>query len=181
MCCLSRPPPSCLRGRGHHNLQSSHQHGESTLLIASEREPTFQKLSRKLVQSGSMLRLVRKHLYPPFSSPPSLSFSSSLSFSPSGCLPPERTPVNTSYTTKTETNIPSSFHNGVLSNREFNVLPVSVLRKPLNSCVHCLASAVCFDGSLTDWTKQKSFYCPKLHHCFLFYTHKSLLSLSSTM
>lgn len=69
---------------------------------------------------------------------------------------------------KTETNIPSSFHNGVLSNGEFNVLPVSVLRKPLNSCVHCLASAVCFDGSLTDWTKQKSFYCPKLHHCFLF-------------
>lgn len=48
------------------------------------------------------------------------------------------------------------------SRREYNVLPVSVLRKPFNSCMHCLANAVCFDGSLTVWPKQNSFYCPKI-------------------
>lgn len=47
------PPPahSSLEGRGSSNLWCSHQHGESSLLIASARETTFQKLSRNLAST----------------------------------------------------------------------------------------------------------------------------------
>ena len=67
MCYLSRPPPPSEKGEAITTCRAhvgTHQHGENTL-IASEQAPTFQKLSRKLVQSGSMLRPMRKHLYPP--------------------------------------------------------------------------------------------------------------------
>lgn len=57
----------------------------------------------------------------------------------------------------------------------YNVLPVSVLRKPFNSCMRCLANAVCFDGLLTDWPKQNSFY--SFH--FFFFSHSAVTEFNN--
>lgn len=77
MCCLSRHPPSLPFEKGEAITTcrahiGTHQHGENTL-IASEQEPTFQKLSRKI--SAEWLH-VEANAQTPVSPPPLLLFPS---------------------------------------------------------------------------------------------------------
>lgn len=129
--------------------------GESALLIASKREPTFQNLSRKLMQSSSMLRLTCKHLYPPLTTPhpppslalPSLAVYFFFFFNFGWMSDPSESPSNTSYTAlpKKETNIPLSFW------QKIHCSASQRLQKAFQySCKNSLAGAVSRDGSLTD-------------------------------